>query len=209
MFVITADQVASRTNPDLVPDALTAVSALEPGALALTPERTVGDEFQVLTANAATALKILLHLTRDGSWSVGLGVGTVDLPFPAHTREATGEAFIAARKAVTRAKCSPTRCAVESLHVPSQGHDVEALIDLLLALRARRTAAGWEVHDLLAANHTQRDVSVILGITPQSVSNRATTAALTIEARAQVALIMLLSELDFTRSPPLSLLEDE
>lgn len=131
MFVITADQVASRTNPDLVPDALTAVSALEPGALALPPERTVGDEFQVLTANAATALKILLHLTRDGSWSVGLGVGTVGLPLPAHTREATGEAFIAARKAVTRAKCSPTRCAVESLHVPSQGHDVEALIDLL------------------------------------------------------------------------------
>lgn len=196
MFVITADQVGSRDRADLVPAAIAALDDRFGGALALPVDRNAGDEVQALTDDAGTALQIALHLTRNAQWSVGLGCGTVREPLPEATREATGEAFLAAREAVTRAKRTATRFAVRSLAAPVQAEDAQALIDLLLTLRAARSSAGWELYDLVAEGLTQAEAGARIGITPQSASDRARAAGLRVELAAVPALTRLLATLD-------------
>ena len=112
MFAITADQVGSRAAADLADAQLARIEQVAAGRLVLPPDRTAGDEIQAATEDARTALDLVLDLTRDGNWSVGLGVGDVRLPLPDATRAATGSAFILARDAVGRAKKNPTRFAV-------------------------------------------------------------------------------------------------
>ncbi|WP_431246897.1 DNA-binding protein [Leifsonia xyli] len=196
MFVITADQVDSRHRDDIVTPALASIHDRYGSRLALPPDRNAGDELQVLTADAATALDLVLSLTREAAWSVGVGIGSVRRPLPDQTREATGDAFVAARAAVTRAKRNPSRLAVEALLEPEPATDAEALLALLLTLRERRTAAGWELYDLLASGLTQAEAGARLGITPQSVSDRARAADLRAELAAIPALARLLERAD-------------
>ncbi|HEY8280995.1 MAG TPA: DNA-binding protein [Leifsonia sp.] len=196
MFVITADQVGSRDRPDLVAGTMAHLEERFRDALALPVDRNAGDEVQALTADAGAALRIVLHLTRDGDWSVGLGCGDVRTPLPDATREATGDAFVAARAAVTRAKRRPTRFAVEAVVEPQPADDAEALLDLLLTLREGRSAAGWELYDLVAAGLTQTEAGARLGITPQSASDRARAADLRVELAAIEPLTRLLARLD-------------
>src|SRR3712207_2054435 len=140
MFVLTVDQVDSRNAADLVADALDAVSRDFGNRLTLAPERAAGDEFQTVTEDARTALELVLALTKAGSWSVGLGVGDVRQPLPASVREATGDAFVAARAAVERAKRAPHRFWLESEgRGLLGGEEVRALVELVLAVRARRS----------------------------------------------------------------------
>ena len=193
MYVITADQRDSRTNADLVPDALTAVGSHGHPRLTLAPERTAGDELQVAVSDAATVLAIVLELTRTQSWSVGVGVGAIESPLPDTVRAARGEAFLNARDAVDRAKKATTRLAITA---PEDGADAEALVRLLIELRDRRTAEGWEVHDLLAQGLTQKDAASRLGISEGAVSLRAKAAALRAEEAAAPALERVLAGLD-------------
>ena len=196
MFVVTADQVGSRRRADLVAPALDAIHERFGPHLALPPDRNAGDELQALTADAGTALDLALTLTREGRWSVGVGLGAVRLPLPDATREATGDAFVAARSAVTRAKKMPYRLAVDAVGAPEPAADAEALLTLLLALREGRTAAGWELYDLVTAGLTQAEAGARLGITPQSASDRARAAGLRVELAALPALTRLLARAD-------------
>ncbi|WP_285113785.1 DNA-binding protein [Leifsonia sp. fls2-241-R2A-40a] len=200
MFVVTADQVDSRRRPDIVAPALEEIADRFAAHLALPPDRNAGDELQVLTADAATALDLILTLTREGAWSVGLGLGDVRLPLPENTREATGDAFVAARTAVARAKRAPARLAVEALAAPEPAADAEALVTLLLTLRDGRTAAGWELYDLVSAGLTQAEAGARLGITPQSASDRARAAGARVELAAIPALTRLLARADAAQS---------
>ena len=216
MFVITADQVDSRSRPDIVGSTLSRLNDEHAGRLALPVDRNAGDELQALTDDAGTALAIVLDLTRDGAWSVGLGIGSVRLPLPSETREASGDAFIAAREAVQRAKKSATRFAVE-VEAPAGGApaeqngggwpgaaDAEALVNLALVIRERRTPAGWELYDLVSAGLTQADAAARLGITAPSASSRARAAAVRPELAALPALTRLLENVDRanTRTDP-------
>ena len=193
MFVVTADQRDSRANADLVPSALAVVNGHGTTALALSPERTAGDELQVAIADPTTVLSVVLELTRTGQWSVGVGVGDVEAPLPASVRAARGEAFVNARDAVDRAKKTPTRLAITA---PSGGPDAEALVRLLVELRDRRSPEGWEVYDLLAAGHSQREAAGILDISQGAVSLRAKAAGLRAEEAAVPALERVLGRLD-------------
>lgn len=195
MLVITADQVDSRSGADRVTAALTSLnSGLVPTVLQA--DRTAGDELQVLVESGVAALDVILHLTRHGGWSVGCGAGSVSTPLPANIREATGGAFIAARRAVERAKKKHTKFAVEADPTRLQAATAESLIDLLLTLRARRSAEGWELHDLLHSESlTQAEAAQRLGISPQAVSLRARAAELRIEVAALPSLAHLLDEL--------------
>lgn len=196
MFVITADQIDSRAHADLV---ATAIDNLNNGSLrtVLKAERTAGDEFQVIMADAESTLAGILQLSRSGQWSIGLGTGQVRSPLPSSIREATGPAFIAARRAVDRAKKRQSRFSVESEPVSRDAVDAEALIDLLLALRTRRSNEGWELHDLMAAETlTQAEAAIRLGITPQAVSLRARAAELRTEQAALPSLQRVLERLE-------------
>jgi hypothetical protein len=193
MYAITADQIGSRRAADLADAQLAAIDALAGDHLVLPADRTAGDEIQAATEDAATALGIVLHLTRDGNWSVGLGIGDVRTPLPDSTRAMTGSAFILARDAVTAAKKRPTRFSleIEDGRLPDSGI-LEPLIDLLLHLRARRTPEGWEVADRLVGGATQAQLAAELGITPQAVSLRVQNAQLHTETAAIAALVELL-----------------
>src|SRR6478752_1762795 len=114
MFVITADQVDSRHRPDLAGAELERL-ALEHGEqLRLPPGRNAGDEIQAITEDPLTAVRLVFELTRQDDWSVGLGCGAVREPLPADIREASGDAFFAARTAVERAKRARPRFAMEA-----------------------------------------------------------------------------------------------
>jgi len=196
MFAITADQVDSRNTPDLADDALRLVAELGGDRLALPPDRTAGDEVQAVTADADAALTIVLGLLRTGSWRVGLGIGDVETPLPAATRAARGTAFIAARAAIESAKRRPSRFAAEG----GSGAGVQPLIDLLLALRERRSSEGWQLFDLLESGHRQQDAAALLGITPQAASRRAQAAGIRLDRAARPALAAVLAAADGT--PP-------
>ncbi|HEV7183148.1 MAG: hypothetical protein ACHP7F_02670 [Actinomycetales bacterium] len=196
MFVITADQVDSRTGPDLASGTLDDLNERYGTRLELPVDRNAGDEIQALTADPAAALDLVLELTRAGRWSVGLGCGRIRTPLPAETREASGDAFIAAREAVTRAKRTVTRFAANAIVAPEPAEDAEATLNLLLTIRDGRSPAGWELYDLVVAGLTQAEAGARLGITPQSASDRARAAGLRVELAALGALTRLLKSLD-------------
>ena len=202
MYVITADQVRSRETPDAVDGAIRELTAQLDGDLALPPDRAAGDEVQLVTADAGAALRALLMLTRPKQWSVGLGIGSVRLPLAATVRESTGPAFFAARTAVDRAKAKPSRFAIEAVDAAEPARSAEALVDLLLLLRARRTDEGWELHDLMVSGLTQAQSAAKLGITPQAASARALAADLKAEFAATPAVARLIANLDDTAGTP-------
>ena len=196
MIVITADQIDSRTTPDVAGEAIEFVNGRFSDRLLLAAERTAGDEIQALVDSGQAALDIALALTRSRRWSVGIGIGAVREPLGRGIRESTGDAFVSARSAVERAKKRPTRFALVSLAAPARAAEVEALVDLLLVLRARRTEQGWEMRDLISRGLTQADAAVELGITPQSASKRVRTADLRAEDAAIAPLAALVDSLD-------------
>jgi len=202
MFVISADQKSSRTTEDLVGPWRERLNEQHSHRLTLPADRNAGDEIQVLTDDAATVLAIALELSRSGNWSVGIGVGDVRRPLPAETREASGPAFNAARDAVTAAKKNPTRFAVradaagEDAEAWPNSRDVQAVVDLLLEIRRKRSEQGWELHDTLQRTDTQAEAASVLGISPAAASDRASAAALKIERQVLPTVVRLLENLD-------------
>lgn len=200
MFVITADQIASRTRSDITASTIARLQREHGTRLLLPPDRNAGDEIQVLSNDAETVLTIVLELTRATEWSVGLGCGAVSEPLPKATREASGTAFYAARDAVTRAKRRSTRFALHRQSPSDESstiaNHVESLVDLLLALRQRRTAPGWELYDLVTQGLSYKEAAAKLGISAPAASSRAKAAQLVIELDALPALVGLLTQID-------------
>lgn len=202
MLVITADQIHSREDTDRAGSALEALNRRFGEQLTLPVDRNAGDEIQVIAPNGSVALEIILSLARDGHWSIGLGSGAIRTPLPRATREASGTAFIAARNAIVRAKKRSTRFAVEedgdapTDRAGSTAADAEALIDLLLTLRSRRTTEGWELFDGIVSGLNQSEVARTLGISAQAVSSRAKIAGIRIELASYTALARVLDGLD-------------
>lgn len=167
VFVVTADQRASRRGPDLVEDALVRLNA----RTLLRPfERTAGDEVQGVIEDAVTALEVALGLLRDGHWSVGVGAGGVREPLPASTRAGAGPAFERAREAVEAAKKR-----VDHIAFVGGGRDAEdadALLSVHAAIVSSRSEAGWEAVDLVIEEGSQVAVAERLGVSRQAVSQR-------------------------------------
>jgi len=205
MFVITADQIDSRHDRDRASEMIGALVRRHTEAFTLPPDQTSGDEIQLLVGTAADAFAIVLDLNRTGFWSVGVGIGPVRTPLPATTRQATGDAFIAARSAVTRAKRAEARFALatqpspeppEGPHDGSTAAEVEVLVTMLLLLRQRRSTEGWEAVDLLESGQAQTDIARTLGISTAAVSQRVKSAQWKVERAAHPALVRLLDNLD-------------
>ncbi|MEO5534253.1 MAG: DNA-binding protein [Pseudolysinimonas sp.] len=190
MFVITSDQVDSQHHSDRVDNAIRQIEDGFGPALVGRPERTAGDEFQVATRAGDAALEIALLLVRAGDWSVGMGIGGVRHPLGASVRAMTGTAFVNARDAVTAAKKRPARFALVADRGLHAAQALDPLIRLLLAVRDRRTAEGWELFDLTEAEQglTQSQIAKRLGISPQAASQRALIAGVKLDREAREAL---------------------
>lgn len=181
-FALLADQVDSRTESDRVPSALDAL--LHVGML-LPYERTAGDEIQGLAATGSAVVASIVALTRLDGWRIGIGVGTVDEPLPTSTRAARGDAYLAARTAISAARRSPVELSLtpgDSVRAGGYGdyvEDAETALWLLRGTLARRSAEGWELMDLLDAGLTNAQAAVSLGVSPSAVSQRLARAART------------------------------
>ncbi|QNO38879.1 DNA-binding protein [Protaetiibacter sp. SSC-01] len=193
MFAITADQIDSRIRPDHADEALAILAHVGGDRLALPADRTAGDEVQALTEDPRTALDIVLALARTGLWSIGVGIGDVRAPLPTATRAATGDALVAAREAVEAAKRRQWRLAVAGDRIAPAAETLQAMIELLLQLRERRSPEGWELYDLVEAGLTQAEAAERLGITPQAASKRALAAAVRLDAAARDGIVELLA----------------
>ena len=197
MFALTVDQIDSRHDGDRVPDTIRRLAERHGPHLTGPPERTAGDEFQLATDDADTALAVALDLVRDEHWSVGVGVGDVRPARGDSVRALSGGAFVAARDAVTAAKRRSTRFALVATD-PEETARLDPLVGLLLALRERRTPEGWELADLLddSPDLTLTDAAARLGISTQAASQRAQTARLALDTQARDALVALLDAAD-------------
>ncbi|MFD4420562.1 DNA-binding protein [Agromyces sp. NPDC058484] len=194
MIVVTADQVASRTRADLAGAERDRIQRDHGERLLLPVARNAGDEIQLLTTDGRTVVDVVFELTRDGSWSVGVGCGPVREPLPADIREASGDAFFAARDAVERAKKSSPRLAIQA--GATDATDVESLFRLALILRERRSDQGWEVYDRIVAGALQSDIADELGVSAPAISSRMKSANIRAELDAVPALARLLENLD-------------
>ena len=237
MIVLTVDQRGSTYAADRVPEVLAELAELTRGrdGVVVPFERTVGDEVQGILAagraGAELAVDLSLHLLRDQGWSIGIGVGSVEGPLPRVSREARGFAFYRARDAVERAKTRSkgTSIAVEGpppgapdlraadgagpgttasdTAPPDLAAEVEALLRLLAAIRARRTPHGWEVADTLASladkPGRQRIVAQSLQVSEQAVSQRVRAALWQEEEAVRPVVVRLLAELSGSVGPDL------
>lgn len=180
VIVVTVDQRASRSAPDLVPEGIAALAGID---LLRAFERTAGDEFQgVLDAPEALS-PVLETLLRDDAWNIGIGVGPVDLPLPDHARAGRGPAYHHARDAVTAAKSSPWHLRVAG--ATDTARDLESVLWLWAALLDRRTEKGWEVTDLVDTGLSYDEAGRRLGISQSAVSQRAQAAGLVEGRRAR------------------------
>lgn len=228
MIVLTVDQRGSTRAEDNVPDLLARLESWTRGraGLNLAFERTVGDEVQGVldgTADGAElAVGLTLDLLRDQGWSVGIGVGSVEMPLPKVPRDARGPAFYRARDAVERAK---SRAKGVSVAVEGPGdaggsnraREIESLLRLLGAIRARRTPQGWEAVDTLASladrPGRQKIAAQALKVSEQAVSQRVRAALWQEEEGVRPVVVRLLAELaeqdGGARSVPDGDLEDD
>jgi hypothetical protein len=168
-YVLTVDQRASRRNADRVPEALALLSGTVSPMRSF--ERTAGDEFQGVLAEADDVVGVVLRLVRHGGWSIGIGAGTVQAPLPPSTRAGTGQAFLSARRAVEAAKQRSTRLAVRGA-VPAEASDAQSVLSALAVVVERRSEQAWEAIALVDAGRTQADAAGELGISRQAVGQR-------------------------------------
>lgn len=182
--VLTLDQRSSRSRSDEVPALLALLADVGPG-VALAFERTVGDEVQGVLTAAAGAVEAVGRVLRTGGWNVGVGIGQVDEPVPSSTREGRGTAYLRAREAVTRAKSAPHRLSVVGAPRDPDVEALETVLGLWAGVLERRTARGWEVHDLLGEGLTHAQAAARLRISASAVSQRAQAAGLVDEERAR------------------------
>ncbi|MEU4387753.1 hypothetical protein [Promicromonospora sp. NPDC023805] len=210
MIVLTVDQRGSTHSADNVPSLLARLESWTRGraGLKLAFERTVGDEVQGVldgTADGAElAVDLTLDLLRDQGWSVGIGVGSVEVPLPKVSRDARGPAFYRARDAVERAK-SRTKGISVAVEGPdgaggsNRAREIESLLRLLGAIRARRTPQGWEAVDALASlagrPGRQKIAAQTLEISEQAVSQRVRAALWQEEEGVRPIVVRLLAEL--------------
>ena len=194
MFVLTIDQKGSRKGRDRVPDLL---DLLKTVPMDRPFERSVGDEVQGITSDAGTAVDAALLALRNGHWSVGIGVGAVDLPLPASTREASGPAFVAAREAVDRAKKTGDRPPLAVAGSPGAA-EAEAVLVLIGRLIRDRTAEQWRILEHVEPGTwgSQSAAARRLGISPQSVGKTTARAGWQEEWATRPAATVLLARAD-------------
>ena len=207
MYVLTIDQRGSTNDVDRVPELLGALGS-HPG---VSFERSVGDEVQGVLQDPALVVDVALHALRSGHWYVGIGVGPGTLAPDASPREGSGPAFVAARRAVERAKSAASHVPAAVVAGAPRGEgtvacaNAEAVLRLVGRLVQDRTEAQWRVVDALRAKSgataeqgpgrhgLQKQVARELGISEQSVSRAVLRSGWQEEWAARPAVEVLLA----------------
>ena len=196
MLVLTIDQVDSRGQGDRVAALLPELTGRWGPHILLGPDRTAGDEFQLAggrrrcsprdraRAHADRGLERRARRRRGRRSAAGDDAGS------------GGRGVRRRPRSGRRAKRAEHRFALETDREPAreEAADVEALTDLLLEVRARRSAEGWAVADRLGGDATQVAVAASSGSPPGRQPPG--EGGLRLEARAVPALVRALERLD-------------
>lgn len=150
---------------------------------------SAGDELQAVYADPADVVPAVLALAETDEWHVGLGIGTVDTPYPETVHEATGAALVAAREAVEASKDS----GYPAVRGSEGAADLEAVFTVCCAIRRRRTGPGREAARLADLGRTQQCIAETLEITQSSVSRRLAAALWSEERAVHPTLVTLLA----------------
>ena len=188
--MLTVDQQGSRRYPDRVGEALRRLQKAVPTLLPF--ERTAGDEFQGVLAEAADVVTAVLELVRLGGGSIGVGAGPVATPLPDSTRAGSGPAFLSARRAVDAAKKRPSRLAVRGA-VPADAGDAQAVLGALAVVVQRRSDQAWEAIALVEEGRTQAEAAAALGVSRQAVGQRLTAGLWELERELRPTAARLLT----------------
>lgn len=214
MFVMTVDQVDSRTHEDAVP---TLLETLRGVPVRLPFERTAGDEVQAVLEDPRAVVEAWEAIVRDGRWRVGIGIGH-DVELADSSRASRGGPFLGARDAVDEAKGHPDRVAVRvssalsgaaaSSHddgpegeAGAAARDAQTVLRLLSIIIEGRTASGWRVIDAARAapDATQAQLADQLGISRQAVSKALRTHdAVTVDEGLRTAAHLLARTLELS-----------
>ena len=194
VYVMTIDQRRSRTDRDRVPDALTELSDVH----TVRPfDRTAGDEIQAVLDDPATVAEVIIRLLTDGRWSVGVGVGPVDMPLPHPTRAGRGRAFEVAREAVDVAKKRAVPVAITGFDESATLAERADIAGQLLGdIIVNRSDAGAEAVRAMSGAASQSAAAQALSISPQAISQRLRAARWELGVRARELLIALLADAD-------------
>lgn len=200
MFALTVDQRKSRESSDAVDAAIQRLCAAEVAGVlnfVLPPERTSGDEFQFLLADAESTYSALRILVRDGRWHIGVGVGSVELPLPSSVRESRGSALIHARRAVEMAKSlDPSIFLVGDSEAAIEANGI---LQLAGVLWSARSDLGWEAIAALERQDeaaSRAEVAEKLGISKQALSQRLQAARWQVEQAAKCSIIRSIARAD-------------
>ena len=198
MFVITADQVDSRSEPDIVGD------TLEPAQRALRrpprpprrPQRRRRDPGAHRRRRDRARPHPRAH-PRRGAWSVGLGSRRrAHSPARRDPRGERRRVHRRPRQPSTRAKRCPTRFAVDARSSTPRRPPTtrrRSSTSCSPSARAAPPPAGSSTTSS-TTGLTQAEAGARLGITPQSASDRARAARLRVELAALPPLTRLLDE---------------
>jgi len=199
VIVLTVDQRGSRTGADLVGPGLVLLRSVVPDPLRAF-ERTAGDELQGVPGSAALAVAALQALVADGHWSVGLGVGPVELPLPSSTRAGRGPAYNAAREAVEAAKERHHHVSLVAEGLPDDATrtvaDADAVLSLALTVALRWSEEAREAIALVRGGASQTEAARTLGVTRQAVGQRLGAALFRQHAEAMGVVVRLLEQAD-------------
>jgi hypothetical protein len=125
---------------------------------------------QALVPDAAVLVGIVMDAVEDGGWWIGVGIGSVERPLGATSRESRGAAFWLAREALNKAK---SQRATRPFHL--RGESVDAVKDLNAALHAigfivlRRTRRQREGAVQFRDGLSVRQIAHRKSVTPQAV----------------------------------------
>ena len=124
-------------------------------------------------------------LLRDDAWNIGIGLGELDEPLPAHTRAGRGAAYLHARTAVTAAKGSPLARAGRRRGRGVRPGVGERAVALGGSARtdAPARAGRWPTWSTIGLTYDE-DGQRKLGITQSAVTQRARAAGLVEGRRA-------------------------
>ncbi|AZG44362.1 hypothetical protein [Gordonia insulae] len=195
MFVLTIDQRGSRTDVDRVVDLL---DTLADADLHRKFERTAGDEVQAVADSATVAAHLAVDMAADGHWSVGIGVGAVDIPLPSSTRAGRGPAFELARDAVESAKTQRIPLTIRGGD-PRWSRHAQTAARMLADIVAARSDHGTRAVEVMRTGVTQAEGATELGISPQAMSQRLRSARWDIDDDAYLLVADLLERADTAR----------
>lgn len=183
MFVLTLEQREGRgpvaggltdtSASDAVQDVLRTLSHALPVMYRRFARRSER-EVQGVVREASHCLVAAKTVLATGGWSVGIGVGDVDLPLDTSPATWHGQAVAASLSAVTRARSRTQRCCV--LGESGAADDADAVLVLTTAISDRWSPEAVEAVGLVETGMSFSEAAMQLGVTRQAVGQRLAAA---------------------------------